>query len=106
MVMAIVVPVAMEGLQIANRAGVVAHRKAVAIRLAESFLNEITVTEQWEGALQKGTFGDDYVGYEWRLENESWRGEVLRLITVEVSYEAQGRQYTERLSTLVKPVSY
>ena len=53
-----------------------------------------------------GTFGDDYVGYEWRLENESWRGEALRLITVEVSYEAQGRQYTERLSTLVKPVSY
>ncbi len=41
--MAIVIPVAIEGLRIANRAGVVAQRKTVAARVADSVLNEALV---------------------------------------------------------------
>lgn len=105
--MAIVIPVAMKGLQIASRAGVVAQRKSVASRLAESLLNEVIVTQQWEGALQRGDFGEDYNGYEWRILNETWGQEAaLRLISVEVIYRVQDREYNVRLSTLATPIIY
>src|ERR1044071_2373619 len=53
--MAIVIPVAVQGLPIASRAGSVAERKAVGARLAESKLNELVVTHQWQSTAQKGT---------------------------------------------------
>src|SRR5215207_7041870 len=42
--MAIVIPVAVNGLRVANLAGQVGERKAVAARVAERVLNEWTVT--------------------------------------------------------------
>src|SRR6478735_6417980 len=42
--MAIVIPVAVQGLRIASRAGSLSERKAIAARLADSKLNELVVT--------------------------------------------------------------
>ncbi len=53
--MAIVIPVAVRGLQIANRAGVLAQRKAIAARVGERVINEIVVARQWSQGTQSGT---------------------------------------------------
>ena len=53
--MAIVVPVAMEGLHIASLAGAVAQRKSEAARIAQRVLNESLVTTNWSQSLQSGT---------------------------------------------------
>jgi type II secretory pathway pseudopilin PulG len=44
--MAIVIPVAVEGLRVANLAGQVGQRRAVAARIADRILNELFVTGQ------------------------------------------------------------
>ncbi|MEK7675174.1 MAG: hypothetical protein AAB676_04975 [Verrucomicrobiota bacterium] len=104
--MAIVIPVAMEGLQIANRAGVVAERKGVAVQLADSLLNELITTGDWRNSGQSGTFADNSKAdnsknMRWRLLNESWGEDAMRLVTMEVTYQVQNQEYSVRLSTLV-----
>ena len=101
--MAIVIPAAVEGLRIANRAGVVAQRKGVATQLADSLLNEIVATKNWYDAAQSGTFGPEWSGYKWRVLNETWGRETMRILSVEVTYEVQSKEYRVVLSTLVPP---
>lgn len=103
--MAIVIPVAIEGLRIANRAGVVAQRKGEAVRLADGLLNELIVTDQWRNSAQTGTFGEERPGYRWRVLNENWSNDAMRLLSVEVAYQVQNREYHVRLSTLVPPTN-
>jgi type II secretory pathway pseudopilin PulG len=103
--MAIVIPVALEGLQIASRAGEVAARKGEAAGLAERLLNESLVTTNWNRSLQGGTVLDGGREFRWHLRNVPWNQDpnqnVLRQLTVEVAFAAQGRDYFVRLSTLV-----
>ena len=100
--MAIVIPVAMEGLRIASRAGSVAGRKSVAAQLADSKLNELIAMNQWRNTSQGGIFGDQWPGYRWTMKNELWSEGAMRLVTVEVVYPAQSQDYTVQLSTLVQ----
>src|SRR6266851_3420719 len=66
--MAIVIPVALQGLRIASRAGAVAARKGVAVQLAESKLNELIVIGQWHNSGQSGLCGPQWPGYQWTLK--------------------------------------
>ena len=102
-IMAIVLPVAIEGMRLANRAGVVAQRKGVAVQLADGLLNEMIAMDSWQGTDQSGTFGQDREGYRWKLFNENWGSEAVRLVTVEVIYLVQNQEYSVRLSTLAPP---
>jgi prepilin-type N-terminal cleavage/methylation domain-containing protein len=103
--MAIVIPVALQGLRIASRAGAVAARKGVAVQLADSKLNELIVTGQWHNSGQGGACGAEWPGYQWTVKNEAWGGDTtlngLRLITVEVTYPVQGQNYNVHLSTVL-----
>jgi len=103
--MAIVIPVAMQGMQLANRAGVVAYRKSVATRLADQQLNELLVLGTWQSAGQGGSFSGRYRDYRWRLSLEPWIDPNMRLISMEVSYLVQNHEYQVRLSTLVPEVT-
>ncbi len=101
--MAIVIPVALQGLRIAGRAGAVSERKAIGIRLAERKLNELIVTGQWQSSSQKGTVQEGLQTYSWRLESEPWiEDSAMRLVTVHVDVPVQGQDYDVHLSTLVK----
>jgi len=100
--MAIVIPVALQGLRVASRAGSVAERKAVATRLAERKLNELIVTGQWQSAAARGTMQEGWQTYDWELESESWTEDgAMRVLTVRVTVPVQGQDYNVRLSTLV-----
>ena len=99
--MAIVIPAAIEGLRLANLAGQVGQRKAVAARLAERLLNEALVTGQFRSATQAGTVQEGTLACSWRLRSETWPVAAMQLVTIEVNYPAQGRDYSVRLSTLV-----
>ncbi len=100
--MAIVIPVAVQGLHIASRAGSVAERKAVAARLADSKLNELIVSGQWQSAAQKGTIQEGWQSYSWTLESEPWAEDgAMRLVTVHVTVPVKGQDYDVAVSTLV-----
>ena len=100
--MAIVIPVAVQGLRVASRAGSVSERKALAARLAESKLNEIIVTGQSQSSAQNGVIQEGWQSYPWTLKSEPWpEDSAMRLVTVYVSVLAQGQKYDVAVSTLV-----
>jgi prepilin-type N-terminal cleavage/methylation domain-containing protein len=103
--MAIVVPVAMEGLHIASRAGAVAQRKGEAARIAQSVLNESLVTTNWSQSLQSGTIIEGQRQFRWTLRSDSWTEDpaqnVMRQLSVEVKFTAQNSEFSVKLSTLV-----
>ncbi len=102
--MAIVIPVALEALSVASRAGEVAARKAEAALAAERILNEALVTTNWSQSVQNGTIRQGIRDFRWTLRNVPWNEDTfqnaMRLLSVEVSYSVQGRNHTMRLATL------
>ena len=129
--MAIVIPIAVQGLQIANRAGEVAQRKSEAARVAERVLNENIVTTNYTQSSQGGTIYEGTREFRWTMRNEPWTQNLtnqtpaettsmgqlvtgqprvtataasqttLNLLSVEVTYTVQNKDYTLRLSTLI-----
>jgi type II secretory pathway pseudopilin PulG len=127
--MAIVIPVAVEGLHVASQAGEVARRKSEAARVAERILNESIATTNWNSS-QSGTVTEGIREFRWRLDTGTWnqadtnqpatttaQGQAvsaqpvvtqaassqtpMNLLSVEVSYTVQDHDYSVRLSTLV-----
>jgi type II secretory pathway pseudopilin PulG len=99
--MAIVIPVAMEGLSIASRAGAVAARKNEAARIAERLLNETLILTNWSQAIQTGTVREGDQDYKWTLRNENWSEDAMQLLSLDLVYSVRGQDYNVRLSTLV-----
>lgn len=103
--MAILIPVAIECLSIASRAGEVAVRKGEAALVAERLLNENIVTTNWNRSSQSGTIQQGPREFRWQLRNEPWNQDpnqnAMRLVSIEVTFSAQGRDYPVRMSTLV-----
>jgi type II secretory pathway pseudopilin PulG len=102
--MAIVIPVALQGLRIASRAGEIAERKREAARVAERILNESIVTTNWSKSALTGTAYEADREYNWSLRTESWTeattATAMQLLTVNVDYPVQGEKYTVEMSTL------
>ena|SRR2546421_108702 len=103
--MAILVPVALEGLSIASRAGEVAVRKGEAAIVAQKVLNESVVTTNWNQNSQSGVVRQGAREFRWTLRNEPWGQDpaenTIPLLSAEVTFNAQGRDYSIKLSTLV-----
>lgn len=102
--MAIVIPVAVGGLNIASRAGVVSQRKSEAARVAERLLNEYIVNTNINQSVQNGTLTEGFLEFRYTLRTESWPADMTttapRLLSVEVNYVVQGQDYAVRMSTL------
>ena len=98
--MASVIPAAVEGLRIANRAGQVALRKGEAARVAERILNESLVTTNWSRSGQRGVLAEGVHEFRWALRTDAWQ-DPLRMVSVLVTYQVQGSEFDVRLSTVV-----
>ncbi|MBU6401227.1 MAG: hypothetical protein KGS61_12995 [Verrucomicrobia bacterium] len=103
--MAIVVPVALEAMHIASRAGGVAQRKSEAAQMAVRLLNDAIVTTNWNQGVQGGTEAAGLRQFRWTLRNDPWTQDpyqtMMRQLTIEVAFTTQGRDYSIRMSTLV-----
>jgi type II secretory pathway pseudopilin PulG len=103
--MAIVIPVAIEGMHIASRAGTVAARKGEAARVAQRLLGEALVTTNWNQTVQSGTLTEGQREFTWTLQSDPWTWDPnqnsMRQLSVEVKFTAQNQPYSVRMSTLV-----
>ena len=103
--MAIVIPVAVEALHIASVSGEIAVRKSTAARVADKVLNESIVTTNWNQPAG-GTVVQNGHEFRWTLRNEFWPADsAMQLLTADVSFSAQGRDYSVHLSTLANSIS-
>ncbi|MBI5090998.1 MAG: type II secretion system protein [Candidatus Hydrogenedentes bacterium] len=99
--MAIVIPVVVEGISIAGRAGVAAERRREAAQLGDEKLTEKVITGEWQDGNQAGDFGEDHPGFRWELDTSDWDQDTMKVVTLDVIYTVQGVESTERLTTLV-----
>jgi type II secretion system protein I len=101
--MAIVIPVAVQGVAVASRAGQVAARKADAARIGDRVLNELEVTGQLLSGVQSGVIQEGTREFRWSMQTQSWLEGNLNQVTVSVAFEVQGQAYDLRLATLIDP---
>ena len=99
--MAIVIPVAVKALQIANRAGELSYRKAAAARVAERVLNENLIMNSVQSLSQNGVAQEGELQYRWTIRSQPWTQDAMLLVTVEVLFPVQGRDFDVHLSTLM-----
>jgi type II secretory pathway pseudopilin PulG len=105
MFMAILIPVAIHGIQVASRAGESAVRRGEAALVADSILNQLIVTTNWNQAVQTGVVKQGLREFHWTLKNEPWSKDpnatTMRQLTIEVNYPVQGTEHSVKLSTLM-----
>jgi Tfp pilus assembly protein PilV len=103
--MAIVIPVALDAMHIASRAGTVAARKGEAARVAQRLLTENLVTTNWNQSAQSGTLTEGQRQFRWTMRTDPWTQDpnqnVILQLSVEVFFAAQNQDYSVRMSTLV-----
>lgn len=99
--MAIVIPVAVEGVRIASLAGEVAQRKKIAARIGESALDEMRSSTQLQTAGGSGQVQEGPVTYQYKIQTQIWPEDAMRLATVDVTFSVQGKNYDVQLSTLL-----
>ncbi len=100
LLMAIVIPVAMQGMSIASRAGLLGQRKAAAMRVAERMLNELLVTGEMNQTTSSGSLLDGDTTYPWTMQTEPWTEDTMTQVTVKVTFSIQGNDYEVSASTL------
>ena len=101
--LAIVIPTAIEALHMATLSGEVAVRKSAAARVADRVLNESIVMTNWNSGTQSGTVTEGASDFRWTLTSQTWPQDSMQLLTAEVKYSAQGKDYSVKLSTLANP---
>lgn len=99
--MAIVIPVAVQGVRVASLAGEVGLRKKAAARIGQSILDEMRSSTQSQSAVTSGQVQEGSVSYQYSIRNETWSEDTMRLATVDVTFAVQGKNYDVRLSTLL-----
>jgi hypothetical protein len=101
--LAIVIPAAVEALHLASLAGEVAARKGAAARVADRILNESIVLTNWNMGTLNGTVTEGAQEFRWTLTSQNWPVDAMELLTAEVKYYAQGRDFSVKLCTLANP---
>lgn len=98
--LAIVIPAAVQALHVASGAGEIAVRKGEAAHIADRVLNESLVMTNWSTGPQSGTADEGADEFHWTLKSQNWPEDTMELLTADVTFSTQGRDYSVDLSTL------
>jgi prepilin-type N-terminal cleavage/methylation domain-containing protein len=100
---AIILPVAMNGISMAAKLASQAKRRVEAATLAQETLNNLMIGGDYEDGNQEGEIAGDNTEYSWRLEVLDWEEEdSMQQLDLSVTWEGSGGgENTVTLSTLV-----
>ena len=98
--LALVIPAAVEVLRVSTLAGEVAARKSAAARVADRILNNSLVMTNWSNGSQSGTTAEGVQEFRWTLTSQNWPQDSMRLLTAEVTFNAQNHEYSVKMCTL------
>ena len=102
MLMAIVLPVAMHGISLCMAAASLARQKTEAAGLAESKLNEMIATGDWQFGGASGDFGQAWPEFHWASMSGDWSADpTLKQVSVRVYWNARGEEREVVLTTLM-----
>ena len=72
LLLAIVLPAVMNGVASVSSTANNSATRSEAATLAQAKLNELVVTNEWQGSLLAGDFGPDWPEYKWQATVEAW----------------------------------
>ena len=101
MLIALVVPVAMEAMAVASRAGELGQRKAAGVRVGERVLGELLVEGQLAAGASSGVAQEGPFEYPWSARVENWPEDALQQLTVTVTFSVRGTAQEIALATLL-----
>jgi hypothetical protein len=99
--MALVIPVAVQALRVANQVGQVGLRKETAARIADRVLQEWRLGAPERRSLTQGSIQEGAYVYRYTLRTDPWSVGNMNVLTVLVLFAVQGQDYEVRISTLV-----
>jgi len=110
LLMAVVMPVVMNGISLATRTSSTARRRDEAAGLAQAKLAEIISSGQWQNGNLSGDFSPDWPDYRWEAALQAQMNSNLGITTTEVTlqqldlrviWRARNAEDSVTLSTLV-----
>jgi type II secretion system protein I len=100
-IIAIVLPVVMKGIALATTLAGQTRQRSEATSLAESKMNELIVSGDWQSGQLSGDFGTDWPGYTWHADVAAWDEADLNELHVAVLWTSRSVQRQIVLTTLV-----
>jgi prepilin-type N-terminal cleavage/methylation domain-containing protein len=104
LLIAIVLPVVMQGITAGLAASSAARRRTEAAGLAEEKMGEILANGLWQGGVMQGDFSPDWPDYKWQATVSGWAQDTslsnLQEIDLRVFWTADNREQAVNLSTL------
>ena len=109
LLIAIVIPVVMQGMSLGSNAASKARHRDEAAGLAQSKLSEIIATGQYQNGVLAGDFSPDWPDYRWEahlqpIQNSSYSstgGATLQELNLQVLWQGGGKPDSLTLSTFV-----
>ena len=98
---AIVLPVVMQGIALAASLANTAKYKAEAAVLVRSKLNELLATREWQSGNLSGDFAPDHPEFRWSVELAAWQTTTLQQLDLHVFWNSRGWEQSVTVSTLV-----
>lgn len=108
LLMAILIPVTMQAVSVASRAGTLGQRKAAAMRIAERVLDEQIISGLVGTATPYGTIVEGDIAYPWTIKMDPWMDDPatgMNVVTVRVEFDVQGNTFDVVASTLYDPAA-
>lgn len=99
-IIAIVIPAAMQGISIATGMAGLTRQKAEATALAQAKLNELIATGDWQTNTTSGDFGPQWPAYHWQVNASDWEETNMRQLQMVVSWVHRGTPREVVLTTL------
>jgi prepilin-type N-terminal cleavage/methylation domain-containing protein len=104
MLLALVLPALMQGLRLGGSLADETRHRSEAAGLAESKLNEIMSSGEWQQGNLSGDFGTDWPQYRWEETTDAWAQDTtglgLQEIDITVFWTMLGREHSLMVSTL------
>ena len=104
--MAIVLPAAMQGISLCASTAVTAKQRSEAAALAEAKLSELIATGDWQFGALSGEFGEAWPEYKWSAGAGDWTGDpntTMSELSVRVYWVSRQQEREVILTTLLLP---
>ena len=105
LLVAIILPFVIRGINLSARNAAHTDREATAIVLAQSQLEEVLITEDWQLGDAEGIFAEHYgteaQRYTWQLTVEDWQSTDYNELTLSVRWSSGAGQRSVELKTVV-----
>ena len=105
LLIAVVLPAAMEGITLAARAASTARHRTEAGGLASEKVAELVATNAWSGGVMSGDFSPNWPNYRWQGAIQQFNGDQsglnLQQLDVQVIWTERGQNQSVTESTLV-----